>query len=63
MRLAWDPGGEATALRVYEFTDQDVEYLRTWVVNIRQMRRRLTEFLEAYEVQFEMNDEGGESNV
>ncbi len=52
MRLAWDPGGEATALRVYEFTDQDVEYRHAWVVNVRQMRRRLTESLEEYNAQF-----------
>ena len=48
---------------MYEFTVRGVECLYAWAVNICQMRRRLTEFLEAYEVQFEMNDEGGESNV
>ena len=47
-------GGSETRL------EPGVEYLHAWAVSIRQTRRRLTEFLEAYEVQFGMNHEGGE---
>lgn len=60
VRSTWDTEGGGPARRVYELTDEGEEYLHAWAVSIRQTRRRLTEFLEAYEVRFGMNDEGGE---
>lgn len=59
----WDTSGGGPARRVYELTDQGVEFLHAWAVNIRQIRRRLTQFLAEYEARFQINEEGGDANV
>jgi PadR family transcriptional regulator, regulatory protein PadR len=59
----WDTSGGGPARRVYELTDQGVELLHAWAVNIRQIRGRLTQFLAEYEAQFQIEEEereGGE---
>ncbi len=52
MRSTWDIGGTGPARRVYELTDQGLEYLHAWAVNIRRTRARLEHFLAEYEAQF-----------
>jgi poly-beta-hydroxybutyrate-responsive repressor len=51
VRSTWDTGGTGPARRVYELTDQGLEYLHAWVVNIRRTKARLERFLVEYEVQ------------
>ncbi len=53
VRSAWDTEGRGPARRVYEITDEGVEYLHTWAVDIRRTRQRLERFLAAYEAQFQ----------
>lgn len=53
----WDTSGGGPARRVYELTDEGVEYLHAWAENIRQTRRRLTQFLAEYEAQFQIEEE------
>lgn len=57
-RSTWDTSGGGPARRVYELTDQGVEYLHAWAANIRHTRRRLSQFLSQYEAQFQMSEEG-----
>ncbi len=52
----WDTRGGGAARRVYEITDEGLEYLHAWTVEIRRTRERLDRFLRAYEVCFQ--DEG-----
>ncbi len=59
----WDTSGGGPARRVYELTDEGVDYLHAWAVNIRRIRRRLGSFLDEYEARFQMNEEGGEQDV
>ncbi len=59
----WDTSGGGPARRVYELTEEGMEFLHAWAVNIRQIRRRLTQFLAEYEAQFQINEEGGDANV
>jgi poly-beta-hydroxybutyrate-responsive repressor len=53
VRSTWDTGGTGPARRVYELTDQGLEYLHAWAVNIRRTKARLERFLAEYEGQFE----------
>jgi len=53
VRSTWDTGGTGPARRVYELTDQGVEYLHAWSVNIRRTKTQLEHFLAEYEDQFE----------
>ncbi len=48
----WDTQNTGPARRVYELTDQGVEYLHTWAVTIRGIRQSLDQFLSDYEVLF-----------
>jgi PadR family transcriptional regulator, regulatory protein PadR len=48
----WDTSGVGPARRVYELTEEGHEYLDTWVVNLRETRRKLDDFLADYENQF-----------
>jgi PadR family transcriptional regulator, regulatory protein PadR len=48
----WDTSAGGPARRVYELTKEGHEYLDTWVVNLRETRRRLDDFLADYENQF-----------
>ncbi len=63
VRSAWDTSSSGPARRVYELTDEGVEYLHAWAVNIRRIRRRLGSFLDEYEARFQILEEGGERDV
>ena len=52
----WDTRGGGAARRVDEITDEGLEYLHAWAVEIRRTRQRLDRFLREYEVYFQ--DEG-----
>lgn len=62
VRSVWDTSGGGPARRVYELTDQGVDYLHAWAVNIRRIRRRLGKFLDEYEAKFPINEEEGVGN-
>lgn len=46
---AWDTSNTGPARRVYELTDLGVDYLHTWVIDIRKTRQGLDDFLAEYE--------------
>jgi PadR family transcriptional regulator PadR len=52
VRSSWDTEGRGPARRVYELTDEGLEYLHAWAVNIRKTRQRLDRFLAEYEAYF-----------
>ncbi len=52
VRSSWDTEGRGPARRVYELTDEGLEYLHAWVVNIRKTRQGLERFLAEYEAYF-----------
>ena len=52
VKSAWDTRGGGAARRVYELTDQGVDLLHTWAVNIRKTRQQLDEFLAEYQTFF-----------
>jgi len=56
VRSAWDTQGSGPARRVYEITDEGVEYLHAWAVNIRRTRQRLDRFLAEYELRFDTKE-------
>jgi poly-beta-hydroxybutyrate-responsive repressor len=58
VRSSWDTAGAGAARRIYEITDEGVEYLHAWAVNVRRTRGRLDRFLTEYESHFE--DKKGE---
>ena len=62
VRSSWDTAGGGPARRVYEITDEGVEYLHAWVVNVRRTRGRLERFLATYEAHFQ-NREGEKHDV
>jgi poly-beta-hydroxybutyrate-responsive repressor len=45
----WETGGGGPARRVYEVTEQGLEYLQAWSVTVRRNRERLDRFLADYE--------------
>jgi len=49
---SWDTSNAGPARRVYELTDQGLEYLHVWVVDIRKTRQRLDDFLAEYQNRF-----------
>ena len=49
---SWDTEGRGAARRVYEITDEGLEYLHAWTVNIRRTRERLDRFLAEYQARF-----------
>lgn len=49
VRSAWDTSNAGPARRVYELTDLGLEYLHTWVIDIRKTRQGLDDFLAEYE--------------
>jgi len=63
VQSTWDTTGGGPARRVYELTDQGVEFLHAWAANIRRTRRRLSDFLVEYKARFGIVDEGGERDV
>ncbi len=52
VRSAWETGDSGPARRVYELTEQGVEFLHAWAANIRATRAQLDRFLTAYEKHF-----------
>jgi PadR family transcriptional regulator, regulatory protein PadR len=44
----WDTQNAGPARRVYELTDQGLEFLHTWAVTIRQTHQSLGRFLTEY---------------
>jgi PadR family transcriptional regulator, regulatory protein PadR len=48
----WDTEGAGPARRVYELTEQGVDYLKSWAVTIQRTRVRLDRLLADYESQF-----------
>ena len=48
----WDTQNTGPARRVYELTDQGVEFLHTWAVTIRGVSQSLNQFLSDYETLF-----------
>jgi PadR family transcriptional regulator len=60
VRSSWDTEGRGAARRVYEITDEGIDYLHAWAVTIRRTRERLERFLADYETYFKM--EGGETD-
>ncbi|MBN1146362.1 MAG: helix-turn-helix transcriptional regulator [Anaerolineales bacterium] len=49
---SWDTSNAGPARRVYELTELGVEYLHTWVIDIRKTRQWLDGFLAQYEAHF-----------
>ena len=45
----WDTQNTGPARRVYELTDQGMEFLRAWAVTIRQTNQSLNRFLSDYQ--------------
>ncbi|HJX38361.1 MAG TPA: helix-turn-helix transcriptional regulator [Anaerolineae bacterium] len=52
VRSSWDTEGRGAARRVYEITDEGLEYLHAWAMNIRRTRERLERFLADYQTHF-----------
>ena len=52
VRSDWDTSGGGAARRIYEITDQGVDHLHAWIVNIRKTRLWLDSFLAEYEAHF-----------
>jgi PadR family transcriptional regulator PadR len=53
VRSAWETGESGPARRVYELTEQGVEFLHAWAASIRGTRAQLDRFLAEYEKQFQ----------
>jgi poly-beta-hydroxybutyrate-responsive repressor len=52
LRSSWDTEGRGPARRVYEITDDGLEYLHAWAANILRTRERLERFLADYRTRF-----------
>ena len=52
VRSSWDTEGRGPARRVYEITDEGLEYLHAWAKNIQRTRERLGRFLADYQTHF-----------
>ena len=55
VKSSWNTEGAGPARRVYEITDQGLEYLHAWAINIRKTRQQLDQFLVDYEKHFVKN--------
>ena len=58
VRSTWDTEGAGPARRVYELTDEGIEFLHAWAVSIRGTRAQLDRFLARYENQFQIKTGG-----
>ena len=56
VRSSWDTEGRGAARRVYEITDEGIDYLHAWAVNIRRTRERLEQFLSDYAARFQVGE-------
>jgi len=54
----WDTEGAGPARRVYELTEQGIEFLHAWAVSIRGTRAQLDRFLTGYAEQFQITTGG-----
>ena len=64
VRSSWETQGPGPARRIYEITDDGLEYLHAWVAGIRRLRERLERFLAVYRNRFPAPEErGGESDA
>jgi PadR family transcriptional regulator PadR len=52
VKSTWDTQNHGPARRVYELTDQGMEYLHAWAVTIQQTYQSLSRFLSDYETLF-----------
>ncbi len=52
VRSSWDTEGRGPARRVYELTEEGLEYLHGWAATVRRTRERLERFLAEYEAHF-----------
>lgn len=59
VRSSWDTDGQGPARRVYEITDNGMEYLHAWRANIHRIRSRLGRFLAEYNRLFQDQSQGG----
>jgi PadR family transcriptional regulator PadR len=48
----WDTSGGGAARRIYQITDQGMDHLHGWMVNIRKTRQWLDDLLAEYETYF-----------
>ena len=48
----WDTQNAGPARRVYELSDQGLEFLHTWAVTIRGIRQSLDQFMSDYQTLF-----------
>ncbi len=48
----WDTSGSGPARRIYELTEDGLDYLHAWTASIRSTRERLGRFLSEVEAQF-----------
>jgi len=58
VRSSWDTEGHGPARRVYEITEEGLEYLHAWAVNIHRTRERLDRFLAEYQAYFQSSVDG-----
>jgi PadR family transcriptional regulator PadR len=49
---SWDTQNAGPARRIYELTDQGLDYLHAWAVTLNQTNQSLTRFLSDYETLF-----------
>ncbi|MBN2149442.1 MAG: helix-turn-helix transcriptional regulator [Anaerolineales bacterium] len=52
VRSTWDTSNPGPARRMYEMTDLGLDYLHTWVIDVRKTRQALDDFLTQYEAHF-----------
>jgi PadR family transcriptional regulator PadR len=58
----WESGESGPARRVYEITDEGLEYLHTWAATVRRDRARLDRFLADYTSFVNTHTGGGEKH-
>ncbi|MGC8836982.1 MAG: helix-turn-helix transcriptional regulator [Anaerolineae bacterium] len=58
VRSTWDTAKPGPARRVYEITEEGLEHLHVWAINIRRTRARLDHFLAGYEALVSLSGEG-----
>lgn len=52
VRSSWDMEGGGPARRVYEISEEGLQFLHAWAMKIRRTRQRLDRFLGEYEARF-----------
>ena len=57
VRSSWDTEGRGPARRVYEITEDGLDYLHAWAVDVRRTQARLERFLADYEGHFQIEKE------